>query len=186
MGSEELNELKQSLRRKVLAGREKGHNCGHAHSNSLIEYVAENRIRSVACYLSFGDEPNTNVFVRHCQLDEKIQLYIPRVVGDDLEWVAFSEDQIRHKLGMSEPIGPAVNLREIELLVVPAIAVDRHGNRLGRGKGYFDRALSAIAAKEIVAVVHDDEIFDEVPTEAHDQRVQLICSCENISAVKIE
>ena len=151
----------------------------------LIDLAWEIRAKTIACFIPFGDEPNTNVFLKHCQLDEKITLYVPRVIGDYLEWVVFDEEQIRHPLGMAEPVGQAVEISSIDLIVVPALAADKSGQRLGRGKGYYDRALSKISAKQVVAVVHDDELFDEIPTEGHDKPVTVICTCSELVFVKL-
>jgi 5-formyltetrahydrofolate cyclo-ligase len=168
---------KQELRKKVLVGRSGGHRCGHSHSQLLIDYVWERRIKSVACYISFGNEPSTNLFLKHCQLDDRIDLYVPRVAGEHLEWVEFSAEQIKHPLGMNEPTGEAKTLSEVELLVMPALGIDRKGHRLGRGRGYFDRASKQISAKTTIALVHDDELFELVPTEPHDANVDGVCTC---------
>ena len=180
MGAEDLANQKQALRKSVLAGRAQGHDCGHAHSQLLIDYSWEQRAKTVACYLSFGDEPSTTVFVKHCLLGDKTELFAPRVVGDDLEWVPMGDDQATHPLGMSEPTGTAVELLEVDLMVIPALSVDRAGNRLGRGKGFYDRALKNIRAKKIVVLVHDDELVEQVPVESHDAAVQVICTCSEI------
>lgn len=177
MSDEAAAGRKQELRNQVLAGRRQSHSCGHSHSQLLIDYVWEKRIRSVACYISFGNEPSTNLFLKHCQLDDRIDLYVPRVAGDQLEWVEFSAEQIKHPLGMHEPIGDAKKLSEVDLLVLPALAIDRKGHRLGRGRGYFDRAISQLSAKTTIALVHDDELFDLVPTEPHDANVDAACTC---------
>lgn len=171
------NQSKKALRERVLVGRAKGHACGHSHSQLLIDYAWEQRAKRVACYLSFGDEPSTNVFLKHCQLDERIELFVPRVAGESLEWVPFTSDQIQHPLGMSEPLGEAVDLGEVDLMVVPALSADRKGNRLGRGKGFYDRALASVVAKKIVVLVHDDELFEEIPNEKHDATVDVVCTC---------
>ena len=180
MMSSSQTQMKQELRKIVLAGRESGHRCSHSHSQLLIDLSWEQRAKTVACFISFGDEPNTNVFLKHCQLDEKTTLYVPRVTGDDLEWVVFDEEQIRHPLGMAEPVGQAVALESVDLMVVPALAADFSGQRLGRGKGYYDRALAKINAKHTVVVIHDDELFEEIPTEEHDQPVDVICTCSEL------
>lgn len=183
MTSLSVTQQKTELRKQVLAGRDQGHNCGHSHSQLLIDYSWELRAKTIACYISFGDEPSTNVFLRHCQLNEKVELYVPRVSGDSLEWVLFDEDQARHPLGMSEPVGDAVSLTEVDLMVVPALSLDRDGNRLGRGKGFYDRALSSIEAKKIIALVHDDELVDSVPVEGHDFKIDAICTCSELLQV---
>jgi 5-formyltetrahydrofolate cyclo-ligase len=64
-------------------------------------------------------------------------------------------------------------LAQAAIVVVPALSVDRRGNRLGRGRGYYDRALSDLAGS-VVAVVYDDELIDEVPAEPHDRRVDAV------------
>jgi 5-formyltetrahydrofolate cyclo-ligase len=180
MSAEELANQKQALRKTVLANRARGHDCGHAHSQLLIDYSWELRAKTIACYLSFGDEPSTTVFIKHCLLGEKTELYAPRVIGEELEWVLMGEEQATHPLGMSEPIGAATSLTEVDLMVIPALAADRTGNRLGRGKGYYDRALKQIRAKKIIVLVHDDELFDQIPIEGHDVQVTAICSCSEI------
>ena len=180
MSADAVTEMKRELRKAVLATREVGHDCGHAHSQLLIDYSWEQRVKTVACYISFGDEPNTNVFLKHCQFNDLVELYVPRVVGDELEWVAFDEDQARHPLGMNEPLGEAVELPEVDLMVVPALAADRTGQRLGRGRGFYDRALAKVNAKKVIVLVHDDELLDSIPAEAHDAAVQAICTCSAI------
>lgn len=103
--------------------------------------------------------------------------------GEDLEWVLFDDNQARHPLGMNEPRGDMVSLSEVDLMVIPALAADRLGNRLGRGRGFYDRALAKLTAKKTVVVVHDDELVNQVPTEDHDAVVQAICTCSEIIEV---
>ena len=183
MSADAIVQEKHLLRKSILHQRAEGHDCGHAHSQLLIDYSWEKRVKTVACYISFGDEPSTNVFLKHCQFNDRIQLFVPRVNGEDLEWVEFNDDQARHPLGMSEPKGQAVSLPEIDLMVVPALAADRTGQRLGRGRGYYDRALKQVSIKETLVLVHDDELFEQIPTEPHDAKVQAICTCSEIVEV---
>ncbi|MBU3750038.1 MAG: 5-formyltetrahydrofolate cyclo-ligase, partial [Mycobacterium sp.] len=76
------------------------------------------------------------------------------------------------RFGLREPHGPALPvsaLSEAEVVLVPALAVDRHGVRLGRGGGFYDRSLPLCTpGTPLVAVVRDTEILDELPSEAHD------------------
>jgi 5-formyltetrahydrofolate cyclo-ligase len=180
MSEEAIASEKTALRARISNARKLGHDCGHSHSQKLIDFAWEKRSKTIGCFISFGDEPSTNLFLKHCQLDEKIKLYVPRVVGDDLEWVLFDENQVRHPLGMSEPVGPAENLSDLDLLVVPALALDTAGRRLGRGRGYYDRALSRLSPKIVVGVVHSDELVEAVPTDSHDRSVDFVCTCEEV------
>lgn len=58
-----------------------------------------------------------------------------------------------------------------DVVLAPALAVDRLGRRLGRGGGSFDRALARVDPRRALAVVYDDEVLDHIPAEPHDQRV---------------
>src|SRR2546421_527453 len=55
-----------------------------------------------------------------------------------------------------------------ERVLAPALAVDRRGNRLGRGAGYYDRALAAVSHDRVIAVVFEDEVLDSLPADAYD------------------
>jgi 5-formyltetrahydrofolate cyclo-ligase len=78
-------------------------------------------------------------------------------------------------LGVEEPTGAPVPLEEIGLLVVPALAVDAKGRRLGRGKGHYDATLAAFPGAS-VALVFDSQLVPEVPVGEHDQRVGAVCT----------
>ncbi|CAB4956897.1 unannotated protein [freshwater metagenome] len=64
----------------------------------------------------------------------------------------------------------------VELVIMPALAAGRDGSRLGRGKGYFDRAVAGNRAARVV-VVHDSELFESVPTEEFDQFASAVVTC---------
>mgnify|MGYP003351517929 FL=1 len=77
--------------------------------------------------------------------------------------------------------GTETSVQSGDLMFIPALATDILGNRLGRGKGYFDRQLEANpAGVSVFAVVFDDEILDSVPTESHDRSVQGLVSEKRI------
>jgi 5-formyltetrahydrofolate cyclo-ligase len=81
-----------------------------------------------------------------------------------------------------QPTGVTAELAEATLIVLPALAVDRAGNRLGRGAGYYDRALAEMATALRVAVVFDSEILPALPAEPHDVPVNLAVSPEQTLA----
>lgn len=78
-------------------------------------------------------------------------------------------------LGVEEPTGAPVPLGEIVLLVVPAVAVDAAGRRLGRGKGHYDATLAAFPGPT-VALVFDSQLVPEVPVGEHDRHVGAVCT----------
>jgi 5-formyltetrahydrofolate cyclo-ligase len=78
-------------------------------------------------------------------------------------------------LGIEEPSGTPVPLAEIDLIVVPAIAVDDGGGRLGRGRGHYDATL-AITRAVSIALVFDSQLVDEVPLGEDDRPVDAVCT----------
>ena len=128
---------------------------------------------NIASYISFGDEPNTTDLNAKL-LNNGKSLYLPRIIGDELEWVQWNGDAsqlIPSKLSKNilEPIGPAIpELSKIELVIVPALRIDRSGYRLGQGGGFYDRALTKLNAWSI-GLIHPDEISSEdLPRESFD------------------
>ena len=108
-------------------------------------------------------------------MDAGLELLLPVSNPDNtLHWVAFDGVTTKQSIfGFAEPHGPAVDLEPVDLIVVPALAIDQSGNRLGKGKGYYDRAL-ALTAAPVVAVVYEHELLEALPAEAHDRRVDFV------------
>lgn len=98
--------------------------------------------------------------------------------GSVLDWSVDDGPLTPGRFGLLEPVGPRLGptaLGEADVVVVPALAVSRDGVRLGRGAGFYDRALAhARPDAELVAVVFDDELLDGLPAEPHDHRVTAV------------
>ncbi|MGY2085193.1 5-formyltetrahydrofolate cyclo-ligase [Blastococcus sp. SYSU DS0539] len=98
--------------------------------------------------------------------------------GRELDWAENSGELVPGRFGLLEPPGPRLGPAAIGAagaVVVPAVAVARDGARLGRGGGYYDRALRhARPGAVLVAVVFDDELVDRLPTGPHDVRVTAV------------
>jgi 5-formyltetrahydrofolate cyclo-ligase len=92
-----------------------------------------------------------------------------------LRWVGYTGESAPGIFGFDEPVGPDAELTDADLILIPATAVDSVGNRLGKGKGFYDIALSnpAIVAP-VAAIVYEAEILDDLPIENHDRPVTFI------------
>jgi 5-formyltetrahydrofolate cyclo-ligase len=92
----------------------------------------------------------------------------------ELDWALFTGSDSLARTGrrLLEPSGPRLGtsaITDCDLVLVPALAMDRHGNRLGRGAGCYDRALGlARPGVPVAALLHDGELVPSVPTEPHD------------------
>lgn len=138
----------------------------------LAEICIANGVKKVTCYLPFGNEPDTELFIDWA-LDNDIEVLLPvSKVDGTLDWVTFDGDTQVGIFGFHEATGPTVEPKGIDLAIIPALAVDPNGIRLGKGKGYYDRALLEFnPLPPIVAVVFDSEVLPAVPAEKHDQPV---------------
>lgn len=97
-------------------------------------------------------------------------------VPQPLQWGTYRPGElVEARYGLREPAQPwlaAGAVADASLILVPALAVDRTGVRLGRGAGFYDRSLPlADASARLIAVVRDDELVDRLPTEPHDVRM---------------
>lgn len=121
----------------------------------------------VLVYHSLPDELSTHAFLR--KWGSKKRFFLPRVNGVNLDILPYDESRL--ELGsfhIEEPTGnDTVSPEEIDLIVVPAVAYDRRGNRLGRGKGFYDRLLAEARAIK-VGVGYEFQLIDEIPAEPHD------------------
>lgn len=131
--------------------------------------------RRVTCYASYGTEPPTAALCR-ALADAGFEVLLPRVRDDRLEWVVSGGATSTSAMGIEEPTGPAVPLSPVRAMLIPALAVSIRGDRLGKGGGFYDRALSGLGEEGpvIAAIVDDGDVVDEVPTEEHDCRVDVI------------
>ena len=137
----------------------------------------------ILMYHSLPDELFTHAFLG--KWGKRKRFYLPRVNGVNLEILPYDESRL--ELGsfhIEEPTGSdTVDPQDIELVVVPAVAYDRNGNRLGRGKGFYDRLLRNTKATKI-GVGYEFQLVDEVPSEPHDVAVDIIITQNSTIIVK--
>lgn len=142
----------------------------------LISLVEAREARSVSCYMSVAGEPDTEPFLRWAR-EHDVDVLLPSVREDGLlDWIRPSWDgTVPGPLGIPEPLGTylsPIEVGDVDLMLIPACAVDRRGVRLGWGGGYFDKSLGSMDRRPpVFAVVHDAEFVEELPEELHDIRV---------------
>ena len=149
--------------------------------NTIKKMPVWQQAQHILCYWSLPDELPTHSSVNQWLNDGK-NIYLPRVVGDDLEIVPYHgaqslDDNIKFHIG--EPVGEAVDASCLELIIVPAVALDGKRNRLGRGKGFYDRLLSTTNCPTI-GVVCDFQLVEEVPVEPHDHPLDCVVTSDGV------
>ena len=131
---------------------------------------------NIAAYNPLASEPGPPEFAAQLAAAART-LFLPISLPDGvLAWAQHGAKDAAGALGITEPKGPRFTsdvLRSCGLVVAPALAVDRQGMRLGKGAGYYDRALAGLDVP-VAAVVYDWEVVDAVPHDAHDQAVNAV------------
>ena len=176
---------KASLRRRLVTARAAMSDSARAQASRLIrDHVLEmpevSAAGTIAAYYSIGTEPDTHGLIFGLWTrGSYVVLPVLRPDGD-LDWASYEgPDSLapgpRGLLEPTEPVRGLATVARADVVLVPALAVDARGYRLGRGGGSYDRALARVSGQvPTIALLYDDELLPAVPTEAHDQRVRLV------------
>jgi 5-formyltetrahydrofolate cyclo-ligase len=192
--AERSRSVKTALRRRLLAARQsrtdsERHSAAVEIEKALHALVPEIRPSTIAAYVPVGSEPGGDL---PSVLSPFARVLLPALLPDgDLDWVTYRGDLRPGPRGLLEPAGPRRGvdaITEAQLVIVPALAVDRTGFRLGRGGGSYDRVLHRLDAARseipapplrparpmVVALLFDGEFVESVPAEPHDRRVDAV------------
>ena len=146
---------------------------------ALEAHPAFRAASTILLYHSLPDEVDTHSFIR--KWSAKKQILLPVVTGDDLELRVYTGpgDLATGAYGIEEPTGALfTDYDAIDFIVVPGVAFDRNGNRLGRGKGYYDRLLPRIPSAYKAGICFPFQIVEEVPAETFDIHMDEVITCE--------
>ncbi|MFD1150499.1 5-formyltetrahydrofolate cyclo-ligase [Saccharothrix hoggarensis] len=131
--------------------------------------------QAVCAYVAAPSEPGS-VEMLDALRDRGLRVLLPVVVGSSLDWAAYDGELRPGAFGLHEPVGPLLGAAAVgsaALVLVPALAVDHSGVRLGKGGGYYDRALT-LSTGPLVALVRDEEFVPSLPAEPHDVRMDAV------------
>jgi 5-formyltetrahydrofolate cyclo-ligase len=133
----------------------------------------------VTAFMSMNNEPPTEgVREALAKLGKKVALPIMRPKRL-LEWGYDGTTLIRNSYGILEPEPAEIDISQASAIIIPALRVGLDGSRLGRGAGYYDRALERVPAHSIggplrICLVFDEDVDDTVPHESHDAPIDVI------------
>ena len=175
----DVGATKSALRERHLARRERRPLAEReAAAAAVVQALLRglSRVRAFAAYVPEETEPgHGRIPAAFTQLGARVLLPVVPPSGSELAWAVDTGRLTPGRHGLLEPMGPRLGPTAIgtaDVVVLPALGVDRRGVRLGRGGGYYDRALLHVRPDAVlVAVVFDDEFVDELPDEPHDRRV---------------
>ena len=169
---------KEDIRRRIRASKSllsdaEKKSAAQKVFSQLEEMAAFMLSDRILMYHSLPDELSTVDFID--KWSDRKSFFLPRVNGVGLDILPYDRSSLR--LGafhIEEPQGDELtSIDEIEMVVVPAVAFDRLGNRVGRGKGYYDRLMQQSKALK-VGIGYDFQLVDEIETEEHDVPVDIV------------
>lgn len=153
-------------------------------ANSVLKLLTS-ADQNIALYNATKFEPPTNDLIKKISKDRNF--FLPVVSGSNLLWVKNPKKFTLGAFNILEPQGEAASITtfsEISVLVIPTFAVSLSGIRLGKGGGFYDRLLANIDPKiKKIALIFDTEIFEEIPHEPHDKKVDFIVSEKRVLTI---
>ncbi|WP_328682577.1 5-formyltetrahydrofolate cyclo-ligase [Streptomyces sp. NBC_01261] len=180
------------LRREFLAVRNRltagdVREAAVALAERALELPELAHARTVAAYVSVGSEPGTHALLDALRARD-IDVLLPALLPDnDLDWGSYDGEgslaRVRHggKMALLEPSGRRLGPDAVtgaDVVLLPGLAVDGRGMRLGRGGGSYDRVLARLeragAHPAPVVLLYDSEVVEHVPAEAHDRSVRAV------------
>jgi 5-formyltetrahydrofolate cyclo-ligase len=181
LGSDDVSATKADLRAAILTTRRTVAAHEHdAEAHALTGHVSMLAVagQHVCAYVPVGSEPGSLELIdslhrRGVRVLLPVARHDTAGIPQPLRWGAYTPGElVEARFGLREPAAPWMAPETIAVattLLVPALAVDRTGVRLGRGAGFYDRSLRlASPSARMVAVVRDDEFVDRLPAEPHD------------------
>ena len=177
-----LHEAKTALRRSIIVARaglsdEQRSEAGRLLRDTVLCLPEAQMAGTVAAYYSVGTEPSTRGLV-YALWKRGTYVILPLLRSDGhLDWASYEgpESVTPAGHGLLEPAQAARHsLASADLVIVPALAADRRGNRLGRGRGCYDRALAQVGPLiPTIALLYDGELLDRVPAGPLDRPVRM-------------
>lgn len=164
-----MSQSKSDLRNQVRAARK--NNPVNSDFDFLLDIAEIADAEVVASYYPIEFEPNLLKLNLNLIRKKKI-LLLPRIINDQIEFIKFDGGELRRNGIFHEPIGLPF-FGEINTILVPALAVDKKGFRLGQGGGFYDRFLTTTSAFRI-AIINENEFLNSLPTEWHDQKMDAV------------
>ncbi|MFO0972846.1 MAG: 5-formyltetrahydrofolate cyclo-ligase [Phycisphaerae bacterium] len=152
----------------------------------LFQQPEYQRAGTIMVYLSLPQEVDTTPIVSRAWQDVK-RVVAPQVIWESHQMIpieihSLENDVSTGAMGLREPIrGEPIPIQEIELIIVPGLAFDPHGNRLGRGRGFYDRFLGRREFKGIsCALAIEEQLVDSIPAGPTDVRVKMLVTDQQV------
>lgn len=185
--------IKKETRKNIIKQRDElDITVKEVMDNNIIEKLMMNETyktaRGIFIYIGFGSEINTKIIIKEA-LNSGKEVYVPKVIKKDMILIKIDslENLVTSSYGILEPVGDKsdFDVNKLGLIVMPGVAFDKAGNRLGYGGGYYDKFLehNQIECKKI-ALAYDFQVLENLEVEEHDIKVDLIITENQVINIK--
>ncbi|MDR0573053.1 MAG: 5-formyltetrahydrofolate cyclo-ligase [Tannerella sp.] len=164
---------KVAERKKYLSGKTIA-DLSRKIGDRLVQTDAFQKAKCIALYYAMEDEVQTSGLIEEWFATKKIVL--PVISGETIDFFTYTgkNNLMKGIWGISEPVSTElISPEDIDLFIIPGIAFDHKCNRMGRGKGYYDRYLAGIN-KPTIGLCFDFQLFEQIPAEIHDKKMMLV------------
>ena len=143
--------------------------------NKVINLIKEFKDINYFVYKDFKNEVETSLIINYL-LDNNKNVYLPKIINNEMFAVKYSKDTKLEKgtFGIYEPIGETTNINNF-VCITPLVAIDLKGNRIGQGKGYYDKFLKDKKCKKI-GICYDFQIVENITKDSYDIPLDIIIS----------
>jgi len=150
-------------------------NASEIISEKLIKFIEENNMKTIMSYMSFGNEVITNR-INNFILESQRNLILPKVMGDKIIPIKVTslDNMNLSSFGIEEPLGENY-ADSIDLVIVPGLGFNPNGNRIGFGKGYYDRFLENKKTYKI-GICFLSQLMLCIPMGSHDIKMDMVIS----------
>ena len=150
----------------------------------IIDSKILERAEVIMSYMSFQNEIDTekiNEYIISCGKKLLLPKMLDREIIKAIEYTG--EFKIDNSFGIKEPVGEIYN-GDIDLIIVPGVVFDIEGNRIGYGRGYYDRFLKLYPRVRKISLAYEFQILDRLEVEEHDEKIDVIVTKNNIRRIK--
>jgi 5-formyltetrahydrofolate cyclo-ligase len=180
--------VKRALRARLMAARAAMSAADRAEAAAavvprVLDLPEVAAARVVAAYAGVGTELPTGPLL-DALVARGVTVLLPVLLPDSsLAWGTYDGVLVAGPFGLLEPASRTASLAGADVVIVPGVAYDPSGRRLGRGGGSYDRALAGVTVPA-VGIALDGEIVDEVPVDAHDRPVDVVVTPTRVLRVR--
>lgn len=163
---------KDTLRKKMLEMRlQLSPETRQNISQLAVQEIRNHPLYQQSIHIGIYHPIKNEINITDLIIDERKTFYLPKVYGQKMHYLLYKDTLKQSELGIYEPMSEDIYDNQLELIIVPALAVDHHNHRVGYGKGFFDRFIAEFPNVKTLGVVMSFQVVEEISHTMHDKKL---------------